>query len=42
MMENKIEKEIRTIIPIIARRCGIMNDEVIETMKKIVNEYKRE
>jgi len=34
-----IEKEIRTIIPILARRCGIMEDEVIKTMRKIVNEY---
>ena len=41
-MENKedlIEREVRTIIPILARRCGVMEDEVIETMKIIVNEY---
>jgi hypothetical protein len=37
-MENEIEKEIRTIIPILARRCGIMEDEVIETMLKVCNE----
>jgi hypothetical protein len=40
-MENKeelVRKEIRIIIPILARRCGIMEDEVIKTMKEIVNE----
>ena len=40
-MENKeelIEKEIRTIIPILARRCGVLEDEVVKTMLKICND----
>ena len=40
-MENKeelIEKEIRTIIPILARRCGILEDEVVKMMLKVCNE----
>ena len=39
-MENKeelIEKEIRTIIPILARRCGVLEDEVVKTMLKVCN-----
>ena len=37
-----IEKEIRTIIPILARRCGIMEDEVIDVMWKVVMNKKKE
>jgi hypothetical protein len=40
-MENKdeiLEKEIRTIIPILARRCGIMEDGVVMAMLKVCNE----
>ena len=40
-MENKdeiLEKEIRTIIPILARRCGIMEDEVVKEMLKVCND----
>jgi hypothetical protein len=40
-MENKeelIEKEIRTIIPILARRCGVLEDEVVREMLKVCNE----
>lgn len=40
-MENKdeiLEKEIRTIIPILARRCGIMEDEVVRAMLKVCND----
>jgi hypothetical protein len=33
-----IEKEIRTIIPILARRCGIMEDEVVRMMLKVCND----
>ena len=39
-MENKeelIEKEIRTIIPILARRCGVLEDEVVKAMMKVCN-----
>ena len=32
-----IEKEIRTIIPILARRCGIMEDEVVRMMLNVCN-----
>ena len=37
-MENKeelVEREVHTIIPILARRCGIMDDEVVRTMLKV-------
>jgi hypothetical protein len=40
-MENKeelIEKEVRTIIPILARRCGVMEDEVVKVMMKVCND----
>jgi hypothetical protein len=38
-MENELlEKEIRTIIPILARRCGAFNDDVLKEMWKICNE----
>ena len=40
-MENKeelIEKEIRTIIPILARRCGVLEDEVVKVMLKVCND----
>jgi hypothetical protein len=40
-MENKeelIEKEIRTIIPILARRCGVLEDEVVKVMMKVCND----
>ena len=40
-MENKeelMEKEIRTIIPILARRCGVLEDEVVRAMLKICND----
>ena len=40
-MENKeelIEKEIRTIIPILARRCGVLEDEVVKIMMKVCND----
>ena len=40
-MENKeelIEREVRTIIPILARRCGVMEDEVVGVMYRIINE----
>jgi len=33
-----IEKEIRTIIPILARRCGVLEDEVVRAMLKVCNE----
>jgi hypothetical protein len=33
-----IEKEIRTVIPILARRCGIMEDEVVIMMLKVCND----
>ena len=32
MMEKLIEKEIRTIIPILARRCGVLEDEYDESL----------
>jgi hypothetical protein len=44
-MENKeelIEKEIRTIIPILARRCGVLEDEVVKVMMKVCNEKYKE
>ena len=37
-MENKeelMEREVRTIIPILARRCGVMEDEVVKVMMKV-------
>jgi hypothetical protein len=40
-MENKeelIEKEVRTIIPILARRCGVLEDEIVKIMMKICND----
>jgi hypothetical protein len=40
-MENReelIEKEIRTIIPILARRCGVLEDEVVKVMMKVCND----
>ena len=40
-MENKeelIEKEVRTIIPILARRCGVLEDEVVKVMMKVCND----
>ena len=40
-MENReelIEKEIRTIIPILARRCGVLEDEVVKIMMKVCND----
>jgi hypothetical protein len=40
-MENKedlIEREVRTIIPILARRCGVMVDEVVKEMLKVCND----
>ncbi len=40
-MENKeelIEKEIRTIIPILARRCGVFDEDILEIMYEISNE----
>ena len=38
-MENEmLEKEIRTIIPIIARRCGVLEDEVVKVMMKVCND----
>ena len=40
-MENKeelIEREVRTIIPILARRCGVMEDEVVKEMLKVCND----
>lgn len=44
-MENKeelIEKEIRTIIPILARRCGVLDEDILETMYNISDEeYKK-
>lgn len=36
--EELIEKEIRTIIPILARRCGVMEDEVVKMMLKVCND----
>mgnify|MGYP003447582919 CR=1 FL=1 len=38
LIKELIEKEIRTIIPILARRCGIMEDEVVRKMLKVCNE----
>jgi hypothetical protein len=40
-MENKdeiLEREVRTIIPILARRCGVMEDEVVRVMMKVCND----
>lgn len=37
-MENEIEKEVRTIIPILARRCGGLEDEVVKIMMKVCND----
>ena len=40
-MENKdeiLEREVRTIIPILARRCGVLEDEVVKIMMKICND----
>lgn len=40
-MENKeelVEREVRTIIPILARRCGVMEDEVVKIMMKVCND----
>ena len=40
-MENKneiLEREVRTIIPILARRCGVLEDEVVKVMMKICND----
>ena len=40
-MENKgeiLEREIRTIIPILARRCGVLEDEVVKVMMKVCND----
>ena len=40
-MENKeelVRKEIRTIIPILARRCGIIEDEVVREMLIVCND----
>ncbi len=40
-MENKdeiLEKEIRTIIPILARRCGVLEEEVVKVMMKVCND----
>jgi hypothetical protein len=40
-MENKeeiLEREVRTIIPILARRCGVMEDEVVRMMLKVCND----
>ena len=40
-MENKdeiLEREIRTIIPILARRCGVLEDEVVKIMMKVCND----
>ena len=40
-MENKeelIEKEIRTIIPILARRCGVFDEDILEVMYRISDE----
>ena len=36
--EELIEKEIRTIIPILARRCGVLEDEVVKVMMKVCND----
>ena len=40
-MENKdeiLEREVRTIIPILARRCGVLEDEVVKVMMKVYND----
>ena len=37
MMEKLIEKEICTIIPILARRCGVLEDDVVKVMMKVCN-----
>ena len=40
-MENKdeiLEREVRTIIPILARRCGVLEDEVVKVMMKVCND----
>jgi hypothetical protein len=44
-MENKdkiLEREVRTIIPILARRCGVLEDEVVKVMMKVCNEKYKE
>ena len=37
-MDINIEKEVRKMIPILARRCGLMDDDVIKVMWKVCNE----
>jgi len=37
-MEEMIEKEIRTIIPILARRCGVFDEDILEVMYEISDE----
>ena len=37
MIEKLIEKEIRTIIPILARRCGVLEDDVVKVIMKVCN-----
>ena len=34
--EDNIEKETRTTITCIARRCGVKQDEVIEVIKNLL------
>jgi hypothetical protein len=36
MNKEDIEKEIRTTITCIARRCGVKQDEVIEVIKNLL------
>lgn len=38
-MENEVlEREVRTIIPILSRRCGVLEDEVVKVMMKVCND----
>jgi hypothetical protein len=35
--KEEIEKEVRTMIPILARRCGVLEEDIREIMKNIIN-----
>ena len=37
MSKEDIEKEIRTMIPILARRCGVLEEDIREVTKNIIN-----
>ena len=37
MSKEDIEKEVRTIIPILARRCGVLEEDIREVMKNVID-----